>query len=345
MQAEGLQSLFPMEELSVMGVAEILPRIPALLSRIRQTARAVAGRSPDVFVSIDAPDFSFRVAALLKKDTSTRHIPRVHYVAPTVWAWRAGRAQKIAALYHHLMCLLPFEPRYFLEAGLSASFVGHPLVEQGALLGQGGYSRNMQPTLVLLPGSRRSEIKRHLSLFLEASQCIAQYDFNARRVIVTLPHLRRQVEEIAREQAIEVITDRQQGLAEMRAARGALAVSGTVGLELAIMGVPHVIAYKANPISIAIAKHMVKVEHIHLANLLADFGYLDRWHDEIVPEMIQEKVNNANIELCLRRLWTDSVWRSKQAAAFSTVAAALKSDDKNPSARTAEEILAAASRR
>ncbi|MEX0582037.1 MAG: hypothetical protein WD185_00080, partial [Sneathiella sp.] len=170
MSAEGLQSLFPMEELSVMGLLEVLPRLPQLLRRIKQTTTAAKKLSPDIFISVDAPDFSFRVARQLKESS----FPKVHYVAPSVWAWRPGRAKKIAALYDHLFTLLPFEPPYFEAVGLPASFVGHSVIESGADKGDGPAFRlrhDIKPEeklLMLLPGSRRGEVTRHLPIFREA---------------------------------------------------------------------------------------------------------------------------------------------------------------------------------
>src|SRR5690606_18985 len=167
MTAEGLKSLFPMDELSVMGLFEVLPRLPRLLRRIDQTADAARRIAPDVFITVDAPDFSFRVARKLLGTA----FPKIHYVAPSVWAWRPGRAKKIAALYDHLLTLLPFEPPYFEAEGLPANFVGHSVVESGANLGDGAAFRarggigDSERLLMLLPGSRRGEVTRHLPIF------------------------------------------------------------------------------------------------------------------------------------------------------------------------------------
>ncbi|MDA0998848.1 MAG: lipid-A-disaccharide synthase, partial [Proteobacteria bacterium] len=175
MTAEGLTTLFPMSDLTVMGIAEVLPNILTILSRIRQTAADVAARRADVVVTIDAPDFCFRVAKRLKG----KGIPLVHYVAPSVWAWRPGRARKIAALVDHVLCLLPFEPPYFQRVGLTATFVGHSILESGAGSGDGTGFRSRHgippsaPLLAVLPGSRGSEITRLLTAFGEIVAVLA----------------------------------------------------------------------------------------------------------------------------------------------------------------------------
>jgi lipid-A-disaccharide synthase len=169
MQAEGMESLFPMQELSIMGLFEILPHVPKLLRRIRQTEKAARRVAADVVVTIDAPDFNFRVGRRLKGSG----IPVVHYVAPQVWAWRAGRAEKIAKFLTHLLLLFPFEEKYFAKTGLQTSYVGHPLAEEKIIEADGAAFRAQfgippeDTVLAVLPGSRASEISRHLQIFGE----------------------------------------------------------------------------------------------------------------------------------------------------------------------------------
>ncbi|MGB0682820.1 MAG: lipid-A-disaccharide synthase [Magnetovibrionaceae bacterium] len=286
MAAEGHSSLFPMSDLSVMGLAEVLPRLPLLIRRIRETTQFVLETQPVAVITIDAPDFSFRVQKRLKKAGS--QIPRIHYVAPTVWAWRPGRAKKCAAFLDHMLCLLPFEPPYFEAAGLKASFVGHPVLEGGAADGDGEAFRTRHgiaseaKLLCVLPGSRGGEIKPLLPIFGETVAQLAETIPNLHIAVPTLPHLKGRVQAAIDTWpvAVTLTTDKSEKFDAFNAADAALAASGTVGLELAVAGCPHVIGYRVNWLTAAIVRRLIKVRFAHLVNLIAD--------KPVIPEFLQE---------------------------------------------------------
>ena len=251
MQRQGLKSLFDMQELSVMGVMEVLPKIGKLLARIKQTAIDIVAINPDMVVTIDAPDFSFRVQKRVRSLTS-KPPKLVHYVAPTVWAWRPKRALKVAGFLDALICLFDFEPAYFEEVGLKSIAVGHPMMESGIqeaepiLIGE-----ENKLNLGVFLGSRRGEIKRVAPTIVKAVKKIqAQYP-DIELIIPTLPHLEESVKELIIPLDIPccISTDQNDKWGLFKACDVAIAVSGTVGLELAAANVPHVIAYKANPVT------------------------------------------------------------------------------------------------
>lgn len=280
MQGQGVQSLFAMEELSLMGIAEILPKYRHLKRRIRETAEAVIAAKPDVLITIDSPDFCLRVARLVKAGSDIR---TVHYVAPTVWAWRAGRAAKMAHHIDHVLALFPFEPPLMQAAGMDCDFVGHPIAtEPAALIDEMDALDLDGPVLVVLPGSRRSEIERLSDTFVKAVQASA---LPHRVVIPTLPHLAERVAEMFAPLNPVLIgatgdakTAARARFVAMARADLALAASGTVSLELAAAGTPMVIAYDMNWISRQIISRMLLTDTVTLVNLVSD--------TRVVPEFI-----------------------------------------------------------
>jgi lipid-A-disaccharide synthase len=283
MQAQGLESLIPMEELSVMGLAEIVPHLPRLLRHIRHTAAAVDETAPRALITIDSPDFTRRVARRVRN----RAIPRIHYVAPTVWAWRPGRANGFARDFSHLLALLPFEPPWFERAGLPCTFTGHPVVEGGAGGGDGkGFRarhgiRPDAPAICVLPGSRRGEVARLATDFGAALEMFGRRASGMRVVVPTVPAVADLVERHAAgwPGSPLVIRDEAQRYDAMAASNAALAASGTVALELAVAGVPAVIAYRISPLTHFIVRRMLSVRYANLVNIIED--------REIVPEFIQ----------------------------------------------------------
>lgn len=289
MTRAGLNSLFSYDELSVMGVAEILPKLPQLLGRIRQTAMHIVTNKPDIVVTIDSPDFCFRVIKAVRKNMMDG--PKfIHYVAPTVWAWREGRAEKISKFLDGLICLFDFEPPYFEKYGLKSIAVGHPMIEGAAMMADGARFRDecgilqSEKTIGILFGSRRGEIKRTGKVLRDAAYTVAQrMNGNVHIIAPTLPHVKDSVYQLLKDSPYPIhITDApDEKYDAFKAMDIALAVSGTVGLELAALQIPHVIAYMAAPITAAILKRVVKVKYAHLANIMAG--------REIVPEFIQER--------------------------------------------------------
>jgi lipid-A-disaccharide synthase len=282
MTAEGLSSLFPIEELSIMGLAEIIPHIRRIRKRIKETIEAIETIRPDIVVTIDSPGFNFRVGKALKR--RIKSIPLVHYVAPSVWAWRPKRAHAVARFLDHLLVLFPFEPPYFLKEGLPTTFVGHPVVELGLknLRDPGFRTRHniaaSAPVLALLPGSRRREISKLLPVFQETVARLQQKYPDLHVVIPTLPHL---VDQIKKQFALPatIITTSLEKFAAYQESQAALAASGTVSLELAAAGVPMVIAYKINSLTHFIVQRLIKVKYACLVNILMN--------KEVVPERLQ----------------------------------------------------------
>jgi lipid-A-disaccharide synthase len=335
MMAEGLDPLFPLDELALFGLAELLPRLPNLLRRLRQTAEAIRQERPDVVVTIDAPDFCLRIAKRLKGSG----IPFVHYVAPTVWAWRPGRARKMAGLVNHLLALLPFEPPYFHREGLDCTFVGHPIVEGGAGNGDAGRFRERHgiaadtPLLCVLPGSRQSEVGRLLPDFEAMLRLLAAGHSGLRAVVPTVPHVRERVEEAIRSWPVPVTVvegDRDKYDA-MAASTAAVAASGTVALELALARLPSVIAYRLHPLTVALYRRLIRVKYANLVNIM-----LDRM---LVPELLQEDCTPQKLADAVGRLLDDPAAREEQIAGVSEVARWLGAQGTLPSERAASVVL------
>ena len=283
MQAEGMQSLFPMEELSVMGIAEVLPKYRHLKRRLHQTAEAVLEAQPDVLITIDSPDFCLRVAKLVKGKSQ---IKTVHYVAPSVWAWRPGRAVKMAKSIDHVLALLPFEPPYMEAAGMSCDFVGHPVVtepvpsaDQVAAFRE-THEIGAAPMLLVLPGSRRSEVARLAPRFGEALRPVLEKHPDMKLVAPTTtaaePVLREAVKDWPQAPLILAPGDMSseayalEKMCSFHVADYALAASGTVSLELAAAKTPMVIAYDANWLTRRIVAALLKIDTATLVNLVSE---------------------------------------------------------------------------
>ena len=279
-------SLFPFQELSHMGL-DILPHLPQLWRYLRQTVQTVQRLQPDVLVTIDSPEFSFRVAKRVAKAPGKTRL--IHCVAPSVWAWRPKRAQKIARFLDHLMVLFPFEPPYFEAVGLPCTFVGHPLLQEQKgnpelFWKQTGWSPQ-DPLLCLLPGSRVGELKRLMPIFAETIGRLQKTVPNLQVVLPTfeklLPTLRPLL--AAFQKPPLVLSDPKDHYPAMAAATCALAASGTVTLELAYHETPMVVAYKLAPIAAHLAKRLICTPYVSLVNLIAQ--------RPLVPECLQEDCN------------------------------------------------------
>jgi len=316
-------------------LAEVVPRIPDLLRRIRETATAVERLRPAAVVTIDSPDFSFRVAKRLKG----RGIPLIHYVAPSVWAWRPGRARKVAGLVDHLLALLPFEPPYFEREGLPCTFVGHPVVESGAASGDAERFRDDfgiakgEPLLCLLPGSRKGEVERLLPVFGAALPLIRQRHPDIQVVMPTVPDVACEVRARAAHlpvpvQVVEGSCARYDAFA---AADVALAASGTVALELAVAGVPTVVAYKVSPLTAWLARRLIRVRHVSLVNLVLDRA--------AVPEHLQENCTAERLATSVHVLLADAVAREAQLEDVRGALERLGLGGRSPGLRAAEVVL------
>ena len=334
MSAEGLESLFPIEELSVMGLVEVLPRAYSIMRRMSETAGAIRRLSPDAVVTIDAPAFANGVWRRLGNVDA----PLIHYVAPTVWAWRPGRARKLARKIDHLLVLLPFEPPYFEAEGLGCTFVGHPGLEAEIDSGAGAAFRARHgmeagPVIGLLPGSRRSEISRLMPVFTDAIRLIAASAPGIRAVVPAVPAHAAAIRDAVASWpvSVTVTAEREERHAAMAACDTAIAASGTVTLELALAGVPMVVAYRMNPLTLSIVRRMARIRYFTIVNLI-----LDR---PAIPEFLQEKCTGGRLAEAALRLLRDAQARRAQREAAATALDALRPEGKSPSVRAAEAIL------
>jgi lipid-A-disaccharide synthase len=283
MQAGGLDSLFPMEELAVMGIAEVLPKYLHLKRRIRETAEAALACQPAALITIDSPDFSFRVAKIVR--AARPELRTIHYVAPSVWAWRPGRAAKMARYIDHVLALLPFEPPYMTAAGMTCDFVGHPVVAEPLATSQEAAAMRAEgagPLLLALPGSRRSEVARLAPVFGGVVAELAKAHSGLRVALPTVRGVAGLVGELTAGWAVppEIITDPARKRAAFAAADVALAASGTVSLELAANGCPMVIAYDMAPLTLWLMRRMARIDTVTLVNLVSE--------SRVVPEFIGE---------------------------------------------------------
>jgi len=300
----GLESLFPMEDISIMGIGEILAKYRFLKKRIAQTAKAVIAAQPDALITIDLPEFNLRVAELVSKKSN---IPIIHYVAPTVWAWRPKRAYKMAKHVNHVLALLPFEPSFMHEAGMSCDFVGHPVVEEpvatlnAAIAFRARYDIGEAPLVLCLPGSRRSEIKQLAPIF---GQTVAKLKIALPTAKIVVPAAASVVAELRGQvsdwQSDVIVLDPRdhspdQALshkrAAFRAADVALAASGTVSLELAANETPMVIGYDMGWLSRQIIGRMVTTDTVTLVNLVSQTRH--------IPEFIGKNCSTKNLVAAL----------------------------------------------
>lgn len=336
MQARGVESLFPMADLSVMGLAEIVPKYLHLRRRLHETVAAVLAMRPDVLLTIDSPDFSLRVARLVRAaDPSIR---TVHYVAPSVWAWRPGRAAKMAKMIDQVLALLPFEPPLMEAAGMRCDFVGHPVVaapqatgaQVGALRAEVGVGDG--PLVLALPGSRRSEITRLAPVFGAALGQVAQARPGARVVLPAAPGVADMVRVAVADWPlpVEVIApeDAARKRAAFAAADVALAASGTVSLELAAAGTPMVIGYRMNWLTMRIMRRMALIDTVTLVNIVSD--------TRVVPEFLGDACTPDALAGGLLRVLDDP---EPQRAACALTMERLGQGGESPGLRAARAVL------
>jgi lipid-A-disaccharide synthase len=337
MAREGLHSLFPIEELSVVGLAEVVRQAPAILARIRRTSAAVLQASPDILVIIDSPDFTHRVAKRVRaRDPS---IPIIDYVSPSVWAWRPGRARAMCRYVDHVLGLLPFEPEAYRRLrGPPCSYVGHPLIEQIGLLrpGVAEQARRDQtpPVLLALPGSRRSEIRHHMAVFGESFGRLQQQGTAFELILPTMVHLREAVMEGIKRWPVQpqIVIGETEKKAAFRRAHAALVKSGTSTLELAIAGVPMVAAYRAGAVEAWILQRLIQVQSVILANLVIG--------ENIVPEFIQQDCVPEKLVPALQEILVPSTARQRQLQAFAKLDTIMSTGHQSPSALAADVVLA-----
>jgi lipid-A-disaccharide synthase len=337
MAREGLVSRFPIEELSIIGLAAVVKHLPKILRLIRETATAVTEAKPDILVIIDSPDFTHRVARRVR--AADPQIPIVDYVSPSVWAWRPGRARAMLSYVDHVLALLPFEPEAYQRLrGPPCSYVGHPLTEQLAALRPGADEQKRRdqapPVLLVLPGSRRSEIRHHMAVFGQALVRLREVGVAFEPVLPTMPHLQAAIAEALAAWPVQprIVVGEQEKRAAFRIAHAALAKSGTVTLELALSGVPMVTAYRTGSAEAWILRKAINVNSVILANLVIG--------ENVVPEFLQEDCTPEKLSQALREVLGDSALRRKQLEAFAKIDRIMSTGNQPPSARAADIVLA-----
>ncbi len=336
MAAHGLTSLFPMEEIALHGLTAVLARLPNLMRRIDETAAAVVAAAPDVLIAVDCPAFSLRVARRVRRRTP--RIAIVDYVSPTVWAYWPGRARRMARFVDRVLAILPFEPEVHRRlGGPPATYVGHPLITRLAELRPAAGERaplasGKPPVLLVLPGSRRSEIAR---LMVPFGAAVARVAEACGPLEVVLPAVPRLIDEVRARAAgwpvtPTIVEGEAEKLAAFRRAHAALAASGTVSLELALSAVPTVVAYRTDPL-IRPFKFMLTAKSIVLPNLILD--------ELAVPEFIDGASDPARLAAALRPLLSDGPERAAQLAAFGRLERLMDPDGPAPSDRAAEAVV------
>lgn len=337
MTEAGLKSLHSIDGFSIIGITAIPEKLPRILRHMRETKAAVLEQKPDVVVIIDSPGYSLRLARSIHKDAPD--IPIVDYVSPSIWAWRPGRARAMRGFIDHVLALLPFEPGAHKQlGGPPCTYVGHPLIEQvGELRPNADEARRRladPPVLLVFPGSRTGEIRRHSAVFGEAMRIVRD---RVGPIDVVVPTTKERREQVAAETAKwpvqpRLVTDDGEKRAAFRIARAALAKSGTVTLEVALAGVPMVAAYKVSALDAFIVRRLVRVPSYILANLVLG--------ENAVPEIVQEECTPERLADTLVPLLGDTPERRRQVDAFARLDAIMEIGSRSPAARAAEVVLA-----
>ena len=342
MKSRGLASIFPISELSVMGFVEILSHYKNLKKRLNQTVSAILDEKPDILLTIDAPEFCFRVAKKVK--SFNQNLPIAHYVAPSVWAWRPERALKISNYIDHVLALFPFEPPYFHHVGLSCDFVGHPIVSENLASANNidefkkQYSLGYQPTVLCLPGSRKSEIDRLMPTFGKTLHMFSKVLPDTRFILSSTPNVYEYSKSYLKGMPKDTIflTPEEIGMekylafkkASFKISDLALAASGTVSLELAANRTPMVIGYDMNYLSRQIIQMMMRVDSVNLVNLITG--------NRNIPECIGANLNSENLFLEMVRVYSNN---QNQIKDFTTTMVLLGENDQPPNVRAAKSII------
>lgn len=337
MAREGLETLFPIEELSIVGFAAVVQQLPKILRLIRETSDAVIEAMPDALVIIDSPDFTHRVARRVRAKNPA--IPVVDYVSPSVWAWRPGRARAMLGYVDHVLGLLPFEPEEYRKLkGPPCSYVGHPLIEQLPSLRPNLDEQKRRdsepPVLLVLPGSRRSEIRHHLGLFGAALGRLQAEGRAFELMLPTMPHLEATVRRGIATWSVkpQIVVGETERRAAFRIARAALAKSGTVTLELALSGIPMVTAYRVGAMEAFILRRAIQVSSVILANLVIG--------KDVIPEFLQEDCTPEKLAAALSEVLTETPMRKQQVEAFAQLDTIMSTGNKLPSVLAADIVLA-----
>ncbi|RFB80224.1 lipid-A-disaccharide synthase [Methylovirgula sp. 4M-Z18] len=337
MAGEGLTSLFPLADIAVMGFLPVIKRLPTLLKRIRMAADAVVAAQPDALVIIDSPDFTHRVARKVRRRLP--NLPVIDYVCPSVWAWRSGRASKMRAYIDHVLAILPFEPAALQRLnGPPGTYVGHPLIERLDVLqpDPDDAARRLAepPLLIVLPGSRRSEIHRLMPVFRDTLALVRRRHGDLDVILPTVADRQAEIEAALQDWPVKprVVPEEAAKYAAFRQARAALAKSGTVTLELALAGVPSVVGYQVSKLEEAIARRMIEVPTILLPNLILG--------NNVYPEFIQADCAPGPLAEALFPLLTQSPAREAQVSGLKKLAHLMQlPGGESPSAAAARVVL------
>ena len=336
MTSQGIENPFDPADLAIVGIGAAIQKIPLVLQRIRETAEMVIAKNPDALVIIDSPDFTHRVARRVRKYAP--HIPIFHYAPPSAWAWRPWRARAMRGYVDEVLAILPFEPAAFAELnGPPCTFVGHPLAEEiGALRPNPSETRrrNDPPLLLVLPGSRLSEIRRLAGIFGQAIALTAERTGPIEVVLPTLPRVLGEVTAATAGWPVRprIVAGLEEKRAAFRAARAALAASGTVTLELALARVPLVAAYRVVPWEGLLFRMMTRLNTLILANLVLG--------ENVVPEFLQRDCTPDRLATALVPLLRDGTERQRQLDAFARLDTIMDLAGEPPSARAARAVLA-----
>ena len=339
MAREGLNSLYPMSDVAVMGPLSILPRLPRLIARVYKTVDAALAFKPDAVVIIDAPEFTHPIAKRIRRRMPA--VPIVDYVSPSVWAWRPGRARRMRDYADHVMALLPFEPAVHRRlGGPPCTYTGHPMIERlpwiealdPAPLAARLALKPDELLLVVLPGSRVSEVGRLMKPFGDCIARLKAMGFEPRVVIPAMPHVRGQIEAASRDWAIvpTILDGEEDKFRAFKLARAALAASGTVTLELALAQVPMVVGYKVDPIAERF-KFLLNVPSIVLANLVAG--------ENAFPEFVQDACNGEVLAAALGPLLSGTDTRVKQLRCLAGIPARMRLPTGTPSEAAANIVM------
>lgn len=338
MAEEGLDSLFPYEYLSIIGAAELLPHLIGIFNRIALTVDDIKIKQPDMLVTIDSPGFCFRVVERLRKvNFNTKY---VHYVAPTVWAYKPQRAEYCAKLYDHMLVLLPFEPPYFEKVGLACTFVGHPVIAETQVGDAQAFRAKYElaenaPVICLLPGSRKGEVKRHMPVFARAVAMLAASYPNLVITIAVPEHALPLLAPYLNTCPFRVIIaeDEQDKKNAMAASIFAFVKSGTVAFEVAMAGVPMLVTYRMNTFSVWYLRRMIRTKYVNLVNIL-----LKR---EAIPELLQELCTPLALASCASTLlMSPQLQRNQRESVRTALGRLLPKEGGNPSDAAAKALLA-----
>lgn len=340
MEKEGMKSLFNISDLAIMGLAEVIPSIPKVLRRIRETVADIEQKKPDVVITIDSWSFSARVHKALRKQKIK--VLQMHYVAPQVWAWKKRRARTMYKYIDRLLTLFPNEPAYFTPYHLKTDFVGHPVIESSMVHADGNAFLKQydipedKKVMLLLPGSRHNEVANLLPVFLDTVAELKKIHPELFFVLPTVKTVENRVKMMVKEKGedIWVLTTQADRYAAAKCAVAAIAASGTVALELAIVNVPHLIAYKVPAITAWLARRLTKIKYVNLTNLLLD--------ELIVPELLQEDCTKEKLLATTEELLNQKseLYRREQTG-FDILRKELGFGKAKPSHRAAEIVLSA----